>query len=228
MRCVIEAQAFRRMEIGDPAVLARGLAASLRTPLGGLLDEAPLSSVSRADRLDELGFELPLAGAASPRRIGALLRSHLPADDPLFAYADRLEDPLLRPVLRGFLTGSIDLTFRVGGRFAIVDYKTNWLGEPDAPLTAWHYRPAALRAEMLHVHYALQALLYTCALHRYLRWRVAGYSPDRDLAGVFYLFVRGMSGEETPRVDGAPCGVFSWRPPGALVEAMSDLLDEGQ
>ncbi|MGK2939882.1 MAG: UvrD-helicase domain-containing protein [Solirubrobacteraceae bacterium] len=227
LRCVIEAQAFRRVEIGDPAVLARGLAASLRTPLGGLLDEAPLSSVSRADRLDELGFELPLAGAASPRRIGALLREHLPADDPLFAYADRLEDPLLRPVLRGFLTGSIDLTFRVGGRFAIVDYKTNWLGEPDTPLTAWHYRPAALRAEMLHVHYALQALLYTCALHRYLRWRVDGYSPDRDLAGVFYLFVRGMSGEETPRVDGVPCGVFSWRPPGALVEAMSDLLDEG-
>ena len=227
LRCVVEAQAFRRVEIGDPTVLARGLAASLRTPLGGLLDEAPLSSVSRTDRLDELGFELPLAGAASPRRIGALLRSHLPADDPLFAYADRLEDPLLRPVLRGFLTGSIDLTFRVGGRFAIVDYKTNWLGEPDAPLSAWHYRPAALRAEMLHVHYALQALLYTCALHRYLRWRVAGYSPDRDLAGVFYLFVRGMSGEETPRVDGVPCGVFSWRPPGALVEALSDLLDEG-
>ena len=26
-------------------------------------------------------------------------------------------------------------------------------------------------------------------------------------------------------VDGQPCGVFAWRPPVALVEALSDLLD---
>jgi exodeoxyribonuclease V beta subunit len=26
-------------------------------------------------------------------------------------------------------------------------------------------------------------------------------------------------------VDGHPCGVFSWRPPVALVEELSDLLD---
>ena len=62
----------------------------------------------------------------------------------------------------------------------------------------------------------LQALLYTVALHRYLRWRLPGYDPDRHLAGVFYLFVRG-----------APGGVFSWRPPGELVAALSDVLETG-
>lgn len=217
---VREAQAYRRVEIGDADVLASALAGVVRTPL---VDGVALSEVGRGDRLDELGFELPLSGSASPRAIGSLLRSFLSEDDPLFAYADRLDDPLLRPVLRGFLTGSIDLVFRMdGGRFAIVDYKTNRLGDFEAPLTLWDYRPAAVRAEMLHAHYALQGLLYTVALHRFLRWRVPGYSPDQDLAGFFYLFVRGMAGPDAPAA-----GLFSWKPPGELVVALSDLLDEG-
>jgi exodeoxyribonuclease V beta subunit len=136
-------------------------------------------------------------------------------------YAARLEDPALRPRVRGFLTGSIDLVIRLAGpRFAIVDYKTNWLGPADQPLTLAHYRPQALAAEMSRAHYGLQALLYTVALHRYLRWRLPGYEPDRHLAGVLYLFVRGMAGDPGG-------GVFAWRPPGPLVHALSDLLDEG-
>ena len=89
--------------------------------------------------------------------------------------------------------------------------------------------PPARRAaaEMERMHYVLQALLYTVALHRYLRWRLPGYDPDRHLAGVLYLFLRGMAGAGTPVVDGTPCGVFAWRPPGALVAALSDLLDRG-
>jgi exodeoxyribonuclease V beta subunit len=128
--------------------------------------------------------------------------------------------------VRGYLTGSIDAVLRLpGGRFAIVDYKTNWLAAPGEALTAWHHRPAALAAEMDRGHYGLQALLYTAALHRYLRWRLPGYDPERNLAGVLYLFVRGMLGADAPTVDGAPCGVFAWQPPKALVEGLSHILD---
>ncbi|MCL2395344.1 MAG: hypothetical protein FWC87_11740, partial [Acidimicrobiaceae bacterium] len=67
--------------------------------------------------------------------------------------------------------------------------------------------------------------LYSVALHRYLRWRLPAYAPELHLGGVLYLFLRGMSGPETPRVDGAPCGVFAWTPPPALVADLSDLLD---
>ena len=42
-----------------------------------------------------------------------------------------------------------------------------------------------------------------------------------------YLFLRGMTGADVPRVDGAPCGVFAWHPPAAFVLALSDLLDRG-
>jgi exodeoxyribonuclease V beta subunit len=34
-----------------------------------------------------------------------------------------------------------------------------------------------------------------------------------------------MCGTETPMVDGHPCGVFAWRPPTALLDDLSDLLD---
>jgi exodeoxyribonuclease V beta subunit len=44
---------------------------------------------------------------------------------------------------------------------------------------------------------------------------------------VLYLFVRGMAGADTPVLDGARCGVFAWRPRGALVQALSDVLDRG-
>ena len=85
-------------------------------------------------------------------------------------------------VLRGYLTGSLDLVLRLGdGRFVLADYKTNRLGTGDEPLTAWHYRPEALQAEMESAHYPLQAILYSVALHRYLRWRLSDYSPGRHL-----------------------------------------------
>jgi exodeoxyribonuclease V beta subunit len=162
--------------------------------------------------------------------IADVLREHLPAGDPLAGYAERLEDPALRRTVRGYLTGSLDLVVRLAGpdgvaRFAVLDYKTNRLARPGAELTAWHHRPAALAVEMRRAHYGLQALLYTAALHRYLRWRVAGYDPRRNLAGVLYLFLRGMTGPGTPSVDGEPYGVFAWQPAGRLVEALSEVLD---
>ncbi len=224
---VSAAQARRALDLGEPDRVVHGLRAAIETPLGSLLDGVRLRDVSRADRLDELEFELPLAGGDEPtgrltlRAIAAVLRAQLPGDDPMARYATRLEDPALRANVRGFLTGSIDLVVRLAGpRFAIVDYKTNWLGPAGEPLTLAHYQAEALAAEMSRAHYCLQALLYSVALHRYLRWRLPGYEPGRDLAAVLYLFVRGMAGE----VD---AGVFAWRPSGHLVTALSDVLDRG-
>ena len=219
-------------EIGDPVVLRDGLRGVLQTQLAAGFR---LADVCRSDRLDALGFELPLAGGDDPRgwvtldAVADVLRAFLGPDDPLAGYAERLADPALRAQVRGYLTGSLDLVARLDGgtRFVVVDYKTNWLGSPDEPLTLWHYRPAALAAEMQRHHYCLQALLYLVALHRFLRWRLPGYDADRHLAGAVYLFLRGLAGESTPLVDGLTCGVFSWSPPPGLVSSLSDALDEG-
>lgn len=171
---------------------------------------------------------------ATLRDVATLLRTHLAPDDPFAGYAERLDalhaDPATRPApLRGYLTGSIDAVLRVevagDTRYVVVDYKTNRLGPPDEPLTAWHYRPEALRAAMVDAHYPLQLLLYTVGLHRFLRWRLPGYDAERHLGGGVYLFVRGMCGPATPVVDGSPCGVMAWRPPTSLVVALSAALD---
>ncbi|TYL49948.1 AAA family ATPase [Nocardioides sp. BGMRC 2183] len=233
----------------DIEVLARALLAACDTPLGPLLGERTLRQIGRADRLCELDFELPLAGGdvAAPGTdapevllgdIASLLRRHLPEGDPVRGYADALAVPALgEQVLRGYLTGSVDVVLRLRDgaeadpRYVIVDYKTNWLGprevEGGPRLTAGAYAPAALDAAMGHSDYPLQALLYAVVLHRFLRWRQPDYDPERHFGGVAYLYLRGLSGPETPRVDGAPCGVFAWRPPMALVSELSDLLDGG-
>lgn len=220
----------------DAEALADALVAVCSSPLGPLADDRTLLDLRLPDRLRELDFELPLAGgdvSAYPTvevRLGdlaPLLRRHLPTGDPVLSYADTLDhdaDLAGQPLL-GYLTGSIDVVLRVGERFLTVDYKTNWLGDLDAPLSAHDYRPAVLDEAMGHSDYPLQALLYTVVLHRFLRWRLPDYDPATHLGGVLYLYLRGMCGPDTPRIDGAPCGVFAWRPPVALVEELSALLD---
>lgn len=226
--------ARRPLDVGDPAAILAGIRAVLETPLGTAAGGVRLADIATADRLDELEFELPLVGGDVPsgyltlNAVADMLHAHAPRGTPMHEYADRLRDERLQRDPRGYLTGNIDAVLRLpGDRFAIVDYKTNRLGGTDEALTAWHYRPAALNAAMQDSHYGLQALLYTVALHRYLRWRLANYEPERHLAGVLYLFVRGMVGADTPMVDGDPCGVFTWQPNRALVGALSDVLDLG-
>jgi exodeoxyribonuclease V beta subunit len=225
----------RYVDLGDSDAVLSGLGSAVRTPLGPLVENLRLRDIGRGDRVDELSFELPLVGGDAPSAtlevpsIGRLLAQHLGPDDPLRGYAERLDDPLLEREVRGYLSGSLDLVFRTpDGRYTVVDYKTNWLAPDGEDITAWHYRPDALLDEMYRFHYPLQALLYVVALHRYLRWRVPGYTAGRHLAGVLYLFLRGMTGADVATVDGAPCGVFAWKPPSALVEAMSDVLDTGR
>jgi exodeoxyribonuclease V beta subunit len=219
------------------ADLAAAMVPMHDTPLGPLAAGMTLRQIGLRDRLRELEFEFPLAGGdlrsgVSPIRVadvGHLLDDHLPFDDPLAPYADRLTgDSLGGQVLRGYLSGSVDAVLRVKGRYLVVDYKTNWLGDPDRPLTAADYDRPRLVEAMLHSDYPLQALLYSVVVHRYLRWRQPGYDAARHLGGVLYLFVRGMCGVDTPVVDGNPAGVFSWRPPASLVIALSDLLDAGR
>ena len=106
------------------------------------------------------------------------------------------------------LTGFADLIFEFAGRYHVLDYKTNRLG---AGLS--DYRDHALDAAMRAHHYPLQALLYTVALHRYLRDRLRDYSPTRHLGGSWYLFLRAV---------GLQAGAGVWRRhwPVALIEEL--------
>ncbi|MCB0976060.1 MAG: UvrD-helicase domain-containing protein, partial [Acidimicrobiales bacterium] len=209
-----------------------GVIASIDTPLGPDLGERTLRSFGRRDRLDEVDFELHLPDGGTKltdRRLGAVLLDHLSTDDPYRPWAERVAAGVYGVDLAGHLTGSIDLVLRVRtpnspDRFLVVDYKTNRLHDPKALPGVGDYAPRCLHEEMAQHHYPLQALLYSVALHRYLRWRIPAYDPFIHLGGVRYLFVRGMAGPSTARTDGQPHGVCRWDVPPALVRAVSDLL----
>jgi exodeoxyribonuclease V beta subunit len=205
----------------EPDELAAGLAAAVAAPLGGPLGATRLVDLAPAQRLNELVFDLHL-GRLTSSDIGAVLADHLPADDPLLGWARAFAAGQVQVDLDGMLTGSIDLVARTadGHGFWVADYKTNQLGRDSA------YGQHDLVIAMEHHDYPLQAALYLVVLHRFLRWRLPVYEPDRHLLGAAYLFVRGMVPVPAPSPAQVP-GVFWWRPPASAIVALDRLLATG-
>jgi exodeoxyribonuclease V beta subunit len=213
--------------------LIDGLRAAIGTPLGPLCEQLRLTDIDAGDRLNEISFDLCLGEAGripTMTDIGRLMATHLEPGDPLRGWATDLADGVIDMSLAGHLTGSIDLVIRIhddqgGGRFVVADYKTNALTKYGHIASPDDYRPPRLAEAMADHDYPLQAVLYSVALHRYLRWRLPDYVPATHLGGVVYLFLRGMTGPEVAVSHGQPHGVFNWPVPPALVSSLSDLLD---
>jgi exodeoxyribonuclease V beta subunit len=205
------------------------MAAALTTPLGPHADAISLADLGPKHLIRELVFELPVrtrAGSVSLVDIGRVMSEHMSATDPYRRYVDDLLS-LSPQSFRGYLTGAIDLVgILPGNRFVVMDYKSNILpmrGSFPSPLD---YGPGPLADEMVSHRYVLQATLYQVALHRYLQWRLPAYDPAAHLGGSIYLFLRGVTGPDTPIVDGERCGVARWQPPVEMIVALSRLFAE--
>lgn len=218
-------------DVTDPEHLAAGVTAVLRTPLEPLATDVRLCDIPTGGRLAELWFDLHLADGRrriNPSDLGRAVVEHDP-DGPFADYFADLATSLSEQELGGRLVGSIDAVLRLpDGRFSAVDYKSNRLHDPEAADPLGAYGTMSMRAAMVEHHYPLQALLYSVALHRFLRWRLAGYAPDTHLAPTGYLFVRAMVGEETPVLDGGRVGVHTWNPGAETVLAVDRVLAGGR
>ncbi|PID66717.1 MAG: hypothetical protein CR975_01410 [Gammaproteobacteria bacterium] len=92
------------------------------------------------------------------------------------------------PLINGYLQGFIDYCFAHQGKFYVLDYKSNQLGEH-----LHDYQQTAMQQAMDAHRYDLQALIYTLALCRHLGINnPADY--NRLIGGYYYLFIRGMAG----------------------------------
>lgn len=184
-------------------VLSEWINAVLQVPLSGA--GISLSQLPAREKQVEMEFYLPISATLTAPALDALIRRY----DPLSADCPPLD---FRDV-RGMLKGFIDLVFRHNGRYYLLDYKSNWLGESSEAYT----QPAMAQAMQAH-RYDLQYQLYTLALHRYLRHRIAGYDYEQHFGGVIYLFLRGVD----RNVPGP--GIFATRPDVQLISQMDALF----
>ncbi len=178
-------------------LLARLVGYTLTSPMpeGGALVTLPPDA-----RRAEIEFHFALRGASVPALLSLLHAHGIARDRQRFGLRQRLE---------GLMTGRIDLTYLRDGRWYVLDFKSNRLPRYDAE---------GLAEAMAHGEYDLQALLYTVALHRWLRFRFGdAYDYASDFGGIRYLFCRGM--------DGRGAGIYATRFEPALVRALDALFD---
>lgn len=170
-------------------VLVTTLTAPLRLPDGVELPKG-LCAVDR--RAVELPFLHPI-----PERSHPTLAEPPPGPDL---------DPLV--VERGFVRGVIDLVFRQGDRYYVVDYKSDRLPDYGPDGVAWH----------VEHNYLVQARLYTLGTLRALGIH-DGETYERRFGGLVYAFLRGMRDRDT--------GVWSARPSwDDVLEWERELLSE--
>lgn len=161
-----------------------------------------LAQLANSQKLVEMEFYLPI-NQLSAQKLNELLEH--------FGYSAGLQFESLKGMLKGF----IDLTFEHQGQFFIADYKSNHLGDDFS-----YYGVDAMRGAIRSHRYDLQYIIYTLALHRYLRLRMPDYDYDQHIGGSFYLFLRGMS------VHAPGSGVYYDKPPQALIESLDALFDQ--
>ncbi|WP_312628521.1 exodeoxyribonuclease V subunit beta [Scandinavium sp.] len=184
-------------------VLTQWLGVVLQTPLSGA--GISLSQLTARDKQVEMEFYLPIEQLLVPQKLDTLIRQY----DALSAGCPPLDFRQVSGMLKGF----IDLVFRHDGRYYLLDYKSNWLGENSEA-----YTQAAMAQAMQSHRYDLQYQLYSLALHRYLRHRLRDYDYDAHFGGVIYLFLRGVDGGESGQ------GIYATRPDKALIDGMDKLF----
>jgi len=114
--------------------------------------------------------------------------------------------------IEGFMNGIIDLAFRQGGKYYLLDYKSNFLGSDESS-----YNSESLSLAMKRHDYHLQYLIYTVALHRMLKRDLESYSYEEHFGGIYYFFLRGVDCEKTN-------GLFFTRPDEVLIEKIDGYM----
>lgn len=187
-----------------------------------LLQGIRLADLTQEHYVSELAFYFSVKHMGA-QRFNQILRKLINA-----------EQDLQFSSFQGHLKGAIDLVFEVQGKFYILDYKSNYLGDSSSD-----YQTDKLQAAMEEHRYDVQYMIYSLALHRYLKQRLKNrYDYARDFGGVIYLFLRGLELDshhnrvarnpvENCVVDlaqtNAP-GIYFVQPPLALVAALDEAI----
>ena len=170
-----------------------------------------LSSITPPQRINEMEFYFPVKPFTTAK-LHSMFKDYsgvgIPDSFPL-----RLENLTFVPS-RGFLKGYIDLAFEHQGRFYILDWKSNHLGN-----RVEDYDRENINQIMEAEYYILRYCLYTVAFNRYLQARKPDYRYEEDFGGVFYVFLRGVNTEYGPRY-----GIYHDLPEAHLIHELDRLM----
>lgn len=166
-----------------------------------LKDELSLGKLEPRDCLVEMEFHFPVKGLS----LGKMMK--IIRNEKNSIHIDSI---------RGFMKGFIDLIFKVGDSYYILDYKSNFLGD-----SFEDYNSLSLVNEIVHSNYDVQYYIYTTALHRLLSKTVKDYSYEKNFGGVFYLFLKGVKkGKEGS-------GVFFDKPDSSVILELNKYFEGG-
>ena len=154
-----------------------------------------LSSLDDTDTLKELEFHFPVDNITT-----AQILSVLRGDSLLEESSNSIS---------GFMKGFVDLIFRFEGKYYILDYKSNYLGD-----SLENYESQFLNEKILSSNFDVQYHIYTLALTLYLNQRSVNFDYERDFGGVFYFFLRGVDQSKSGS------GVFFDKPDKKVIEKL--------
>lgn len=167
-----------------------------------------LVSLNANNSVREMSFVLGLKQHFGINELNVVFKRY--SDRPIQLTKDGNHRPLYR-----YLKGEIDLMYEKDGKFYVLDYKSNFLGNSPKD-----YHLAAMNEAMDKAGYWLQAAIYQVALHRLLKIRISNYigNEDKYLGSVEYLFLRGVCDDEA-------LGRLVWNVPVELVLNLDKLFN---
>jgi exodeoxyribonuclease V beta subunit len=180
------------------------VAGNIYTILNKDMHGTKLSSLKKGEYVAEMEFQM----SAKPFTAEALAEIFARHGEEDYAKA---ASTLSFETVNGFINGFADLIFSQNGRYYVLDWKSNHLGNGTSA-----YSNERMHAEMLGSHYYLQMYIYTLALDRHLSRYMQGYSYQKHIGGGIYVFMRGVHAEGDE-------GLYFHRPNEKVIRDMQEL-----
>jgi exodeoxyribonuclease V beta subunit len=155
-----------------------------------------LSQIEEANKLPEMGFSFKMSNFSTGKLHRLVPHINLEREGEI----------------QGMMTGFIDLLFEHNGKFYILDWKSNYLGN-----SLEYYAPDKLELAMQESNYHLQYLIYTVATKLYLQNCMPDFDYDKHFGGIIYVYVRGCRKEGN-------AGVYFSKPDKQMIKELEGML----
>ena len=166
----------------------------MKNVAGAKVGPLKMANIESGDYISEMEFHFSSAKVKS---------------DELFEIIRNDSNPVISDEkVKCYMTGFIDLVVRQNGKYYIIDYKSNHLGD-----SYEDYSEENMEKEILAAGYDLQYHLYTAALEKYLRKKIKDFDYERDFGGAGYLFLRGIK-------PGSETGIWFHKPDLSVIEKL--------